>query len=71
MDELFPPDERVIVPVELLVIVPAPAIEATVSVLPFISKIAPDAITSALLFDIRSFAAPNCREPALTVVAPV
>ena len=54
VDVLFPPEDNVIDPVEPLLIVPAPAMEATVSVLPFISKVAPLATVSALLFEMRS-----------------
>ena len=71
MLELSPPAESVNDPVTVLVTVPAPAMEPRVSLKPAKSKVAPEAIVMALLFEIRSEAEPSFKVPTLMAVAPV
>ena len=70
VDAFVPPLERVAVATPLLVTLPAPASDPTVSPKPPMSNTAPDATVSALLAPI-ALPTPTLRVPALTFVAPV
>ena len=67
VDVLFPPVVSVPVP---SVTLPAPAREPIVSTKLFRLNVAPALTVTALVSAMR-FAAPNCKVPALMVVAPV
>ena len=71
VEVLSPPAVNVNVPAAELVIVPAPANEATVSEWPPKSNVAPELTVSAELSDITPPDAPSFNVPKLTVVAPL
>ena len=65
---LLPPALSVTAPATLLVTLPAPASEPTVSLKPFMSRMP---VTVSALASAITSAAPSCSVPAVTVVAPV
>ena len=70
VEALLPPAVRVTAPTTLLVTVPAPASEATVSLKALRSTVAPVS-TDRALDEPMPLAMPRRRVPALTVVAPL